>query len=385
MPDLSTYLSLSDLQPFFEDACATERIDEEWRRRYSQRLESIVHPRLGAFFKALKAEGRLNPIPNSGGYSCRRWNAWNAVAALKDDMPLETWDTTLRNLADLFAHDFTFGITYPYTKVLREQGLEAARAFDKAHAFNEHVSRFNAGDFQNYHFSHESCWETGLSLTLRFTNWVPEGCYISKNGVLPVPPLGDAGIQETTITLRTGNLLALDWFRIEEFTDAVDNPKFQFDIDARTGRENQARFYAEKFGFISVSLGSGGARVFQDGNTLVIGHHTEGAGPAPAHLTDVGSVCTELWATTLIEYERLVEIVSQKLPITAKEVVDSYLASLTPGSYGLLKVKVEPGTYYLYHYGHHTLFAEKAKAAGMSMDRYIDEPYFILSKDRLLS
>jgi hypothetical protein len=47
-------------------------------------------------------------------------------------------------------------------------------------------------------------------------------------------------------------------------------------------------------------------------------------------------------------------------------------------------MKVEPGTYYLYHYGHHERFAEMAKTAGIPLERCIAKPYFILSKERLL-
>ena len=311
MPDLSHFLSLSDLQPFYDDACSHAHVTDDWRKRYFKRLETIVHPRLGAFFKALKTEGRLGSIPDSNGYSCRRWNAWNVVAALTDASPRDDWDEALNNLAEQFAHRFVFAITYPYEKILHDKGAEAAQAFDKSGPFNEEITRFNTGDFETFYFSHESCWETDLPLTLRFTNWVPEGRYISDNGTMPVPPLEPANVQETRVVLKTGNLLVSDWFRIPEFTEAV---KKRFPLNARKGREDQTRHYAEKFGIISVCLGNSCPRVYRDGGTVAVGYHDEEQRTVPANLTELGSVCTDLWAATFVEYETLVEIVSRKRP-----------------------------------------------------------------------
>jgi len=381
MPDLSHFLALSDVQPFYDDACSYGHVTDHWRKRYFRRLETIVHPRLGAFFQALKTEGSLKTIPNSHGYSCRRWNAWNAVAALTDTSPRDEWDQALNNLAEQFAHRFVFDITYPYGKILRDHGAEAAQAFDKSGPFNEEVRRFNTGDFEAFHFSHESCSETDLPLTLRFTNWVPEGCYITDKGTVPVPPLEPASMQETLVVLKTGNLLVSDWFRIPEFTEVVEK---SFALNARRGREDQTRFYAEKFGFVSVCVGNSSPGVYQDGSTVVVGYHDEDETAVPANLNVVGRVCTDLWAATFVEYETLVEIVARKLPVTAQAVVDDYLGALDKGSYGLHKMKVEPGTYYLYHYGDHERFAEMAQTAGIPLERYIGKPYFILSQERLL-
>jgi len=55
-------------------------------------------------------------------------------------------------------------------------------------------------------------------------------------------------------------------------------------------------------------------------------------------------------------------------------VVDDYLGSVDTGSYGLQKMKVDPGIYYLYHYGDHERFAEMAKTAGIPLERCIDTP-----------
>lgn len=380
MPDLTKFLTFSDLQPFFDSAHGGD-ITNAWRENYQVQLRTIVFPRLGAFFRALKEEGRVVPIPNSDGYSCRRWNAWNAVARLTAEQAPEVWTNALDSLAREFAHRLVFDITYPYSKVMKDQGLAAAQALDMSEAYNKEAGKFTQGTFENYEFSHENCWETDTPLLLGFANWVPEGYYITDRNILPVPPLEKATVQETMVVLKTGNLLVNDWFRIPEFTAALGDEDFP--INSRKGREDQTRHYAS-FGVIHVGVGNSCAGVYQHGNQVVVGRHDEDESDIPEQLTAHGSVCTDLWAATLVEYETLVALVARTLPDTAKAVVDAYLAEQSKGSYGVMSLTLEPGTYYLYHYGKHHQFAEMARAAGIPLERSIDAPYFLLSKERLL-
>lgn len=379
MPDLSQYLSLADLQPFFDDPSSHNGVSNEWRDRYQDRLASIVEPRLALFFKALKTEGRVTAIPHSLNYRCRLWSAWNNFAATESLSPDEGEDA-LATVTHMFAHRLVFDIVYPYEKVLEEEGAEAAQAFDKTKAYLEKVAEFNQGNFPSYTFSHQNCQETNLPLLLGFANWVPRGYYIVRGEIRPLVPQMPAVLQETVVELKTGNLLVNDWFRIPEFTQAV---AFDFPLNSRKGQEDQTRFYAEQFGFISVGVGNSCAGVYQRGNTLVCGYHDEDEGvPFIFH----GHVCTDLWAATFIEYENLVDIVAKvcsREEAVAK--VDSYLSGEEAADYGIMQITVEPGTYYLYHFGNHWEFKAKAQEAGVLPDTCIDEPYFILSKERLLT
>lgn len=384
MPDLNHYLALADLEPFFMNATTDDNITEAWRNRYFDDLTRIIQPPLVAFFKALKAEGRLVKIPNSDGYACRMWNTWNDAARLSSDAPQAEWHKTLDALAEMFAHRLTFGITYPYQKVLTKEGADAAVAFDKQVAFDKIVGEFNRGTYETWIFGHENCWETGRPLTLSFDNWVPQGSYIERRkGSVPLPPPEPARLQETVVELKTGNLLVADWFRIKEFTQAVAREE-PFSLESRKGREDQVRYFAETFGLVSVSVGNSMPRIFQEGNQVIGGTYYEDAGPYPDRFTQVGQVCTDLWAATFIEYETLVELVARSLPETAKTVVDAYLAELVP-SLHTHRIAVEPGTYYLYHYGDHELFGEMAQKAGINLDSGHITPYFVLSKTRLLT
>ncbi|KVP98132.1 hypothetical protein WJ96_06050 [Burkholderia ubonensis] len=387
---MNQYLSLSDLQPFFDNAKADDNITEAWRTQYFENLGRIVIPALMTFFKALKAEGRMVPIPNSKGYASRFWDAWNNVAQLSlETAAKEDADKKLATLADVFAHHMTHRIVWPYERTLKDAGPAAAAAFDKNVAFAEVIGTFSKGTYAPYEFSHETCQTTGLPLCLGFEDWVPQGCYVDvkKGGFVPIEPLAPPTIQETVLELKTGNLLVSDWFRIKEFT-AVTREK-HISLESRKGIEESARYLATQFGVVSVFVSNTSPDVYQAGNQLVVGnYYEEDGGEVPARLTKVGSVCTDLWAATFVEYETLVELVARSQPETAKQTVDAYLEEHqcdSSDAYGLHRISVEPGTYYLYHFGDFEDFPEMAKKAGINLDTGALTPFFVLSKTRLLT
>jgi hypothetical protein len=125
--------------------------------------------------------------------------------------------------------------------------------------------------------------------------------------------------------------------------------------------------------------------VFQSGNQVLVGYFDEeAAGEDPVGQTRIGNVCTDLWAATFVEYETLVDLVARTNPGAAKDIVDEYIEAHAGGSYGLHRITVEPGTYYLYHFGEHEEFAERAKQAGLKLESGHVEPFFVFSRTRLL-
>ena len=383
MPDLTQYLPFDKLQPFFDNARPDDSITEAWREQRQRNLRKIVHPELTAFFKALKAEGRMHIIPNSEGYATRLWNAWNSVSKLTaSDCNIEDGVRQLESLASRFAHRLIFDIVYPYERVLRDEGPEAAAAFDKNLAYVEVTSKFSKGDYEPYDFSHESCWNTDLPLCLGFKDWVPYGCYITDTGFVAIPPLDPPHVHVTKFELKTGNLLVADWFRISEFTKIVE--KKDISINSRKGREEKATHLARKFNLVSICVGNTCPGVYQNGNQIVVGYHNDDEGDIPDNFTEIGSVCTDLWAATFVEYETLIELVARKKPDTAKEIVDAYLTEHEDsGAYGLHKLTVEPGTYYLYHFGDYEDFAEMAQKEGLKLDTGHISPYFLFTREPL--
>lgn len=381
MPDITAHLPLSALQPFFDNARGDGNITDAWRRQYFRNLERIVHPALIAFFKELKAEGRFSPIPNSEGYSCRLWDAWNNAARLDlATAPAEEISAKLDSLAQRFAHSLVFNIVYPYEKVLESKDAVAIAAFDKADPYTEETQKFSKGDFP-FAFSHENCQRTGLPLILQVADWTPRGKCIIGQQVVDVPITTPEAMQETVFELKTGNLLVADWFRIEAFTKQVR--KKSFDLNSRKGRDEQTRYLAEKFGIVSVTSYSSPG-IFQAGNQVLGGFFNDEEGDVPAGYRHIGNVCTDLWAASFVEYETLVALVAKDNPDSAKEIVDAYIEEHKGGVYGLHQITVEPGTYYLYHFAENEEYAGRAKQDGLQLDAGDIEPFFVFSQTRLL-
>jgi hypothetical protein len=137
--------------------------------------------------------------------------------------------------------------------------------------------------------------------------------------------------------------------------------------------------YARAFGFASVSLGNESPDVLSAGGALVIGH--VGPGDDPLHgVEKIGSTCTDLWAVTVIERTRLVEIVAETAgDEKAERVVDAYLAG--NGEF-VTRMQVPPGTYHLYFSGDHDEFAARFRSPDLPLPATV-EPIFVLSPRKL--
>jgi hypothetical protein len=385
VPNLNQYLSLADLQPFFDNARGDDNVTEAWRTQYFKDLEVIVVPALVSFFRALKAEGRVATIPNSEGYVTRSWNIWNEFARLSPEAAASEASTEkLARLAKLFAHTLTHRIVWPYQRRLKDEGAEAAAALDKSIAFDQYVGEFTQGTFLSSGLDHETCQNSGLPVSLRFNDWKAEGFHIDvkRGGLFPIEPLAAPTVQETVLELKTGQLLVSDWFRIKAFTDVTKEEHFS--LESRKGVETSARHLAEQFGVVSVFVSNSSPGVYQEGNQVIVGRHYEDDDEdVAARLTKVGRVCTDLWAATFVEYETLVELVGRKFPGTAKQMVDDYLKEPVPSAH-THRLTVEPGTYYLYHCGEPEEFPELAERAGIKLDTGGLTPFFVFSRTRLI-
>lgn len=386
MPNLNDYLSLADLQPFFDNARGGDNVTEAWRTQYFKDLDVIVVPALVSFFRALKAEDRIMAIPNSEGYVTRNWSIWNDVARLSHEAAAgEASNEKLARLAKLFAHTLTHRIVWPYERTLKDEGADAAAALDKSVAFDQYVGEFSQGCFISSGLEHETCQNSGLPVSLRFKDWKAEGFRIDskRGGLYPIEPMSAPTLQETVLELKTGQLLVSDWFRIKAFTEATKEKHIS--LESRQGVIDSARHLAEQFGVISVFVSNSSPGVYQDGNQVIVGQHYEDDADeeVAARLTKICKVCTDLWAASFVEYEKLVELVGRTFPDTAKEVVDEYLKEPVVSRH-THRLTVEPGTYYLYHCGEPEEFPELAARAGLKLDTGGLIPYFVLSRTRLM-
>lgn len=147
-------------------------------------------------------------------------------------------------------------------------------------------------------------------------------------------------LYEVKVNFSTGELLIADWFRIKEFTEQVEYNKDYKDvsINASLGQIKSTQ-HAANLGFVTVHVGNSCPTIFEKDGNFVFGREKE-EGDVISY-TDKGTVCTDLWNVTIIDKQKLIEIVALKLgEEKAMEIVEEYIAendmhkfSVTPGEY----------------------------------------------------
>ncbi|HEY6437863.1 MAG TPA: hypothetical protein VIY47_14830, partial [Ignavibacteriaceae bacterium] len=184
------------------------------------------------------------------------------------------------------------------------------------------------------------------------------------------------------ITFKTGDLLISDWFRIDEFTEATKIFDL-FDIESADGRQKQAACYMNELGFISVNTGNLNPSIYQKNGVLSFCSSADSEDydydSNPKEFKKIGNVDTELWNVTIIDKQQLIDIISITNPEKAKELVDRYIQKY---SENIVQVKVNPGTFYLYHHGDHYLMEKEFHAPALSMPESLT-PSLLLSDHKL--
>lgn len=250
------------------------------------------------------------------------------------------------------------------------------------------VRAITAGNFGFYDTELGDCANSGLRLRLVVKDWVPElGTteIINKSSVFtPLAPgqIRPPGIEHVVINAPSGELLINDWLRIGAFTELTQETLKAAggqSICSSAGRVLQTQIYARELGFASVSSAEGGPEVFLEDGRLLFGYEGEDS-CRPASRQSLGSVCTDLWWSTIIDRQVLVDLVARKLgpELAEKEVVA--LEAETADS--LIKVSVPPGQYHLYFSADTSVFGEKFASEEVSMED-MGEPMFVLSPSPL--
>lgn len=147
-------------------------------------------------------------------------------------------------------------------------------------------------------------------------------------------------LYEVKVNFSTGELLIADWFRIKEFTEQVEYNKDHKDvsINASLGQIKSTQ-HAANLGFVTVHVGNSCPTIFEKDGNFIFGREEE-EGKVTGY-NDNGMVCTDLWNVTIIDKQKLIEIVAEKLgeekAITTVEKYitenDMHKFSVTPGEY----------------------------------------------------
>lgn len=361
MPTMRTFADFFSLADF-KKCLANERRHSEQEKIEGDRalIRDLLQPALTRFLGALLEDGELKPLGGSAGRRGLLMDAWNGL--------FETGDNRQRHLDLLgqrFAPSFLFSLI---TKTRRKQ--EAVNA-----AYDALVAKVDAGNLGWWETMVEDyCFVSGDSFNAQFRSWQIELGQIRDRQFVLMKDISVAPLAECEVEFKTGELLIADWFRIEAFTNAVtatEDPTV--DINSIQGCVKRTEEYLSKHGFVSVFVGNSCPRVMNEQGALVFGHIDEDSDsvstPSP-----VGSVTTDLWWATIIDRQRLVEIVAGELGIeTAARVVEEYLEK-----HRVLRVQVAPGTHRLYFSGQPEQFTENFHSPDLAMDPSV-EPVFVLS------
>ena len=353
---------------------------------YHDILNKSFAPVLRQFLETLRSQNRLHPVQGGEGHSIRFLTHWNDMMANlvheRDFDERYMW----QYITYVFMHDYLSGATRPIEKYIDKNWNLTERLPEIYRKFIADITAGNIGERGESSRDHY-CSMTDVTYRLQMKNWQPVlGKRNADDVFVPLKPAPVQGIEEIKVEFRTSEILIADWFRIPEFTKAVNTEGDErLSINSSAGCVEATRRYIDKHGFISVSVGNTSPRVLSFDGTLIFGNVSEdieddaGSISSPG-VTELGSTCTDLWWVTIIERERLTEIIAAETGrAEAEQKVAEYLAE---DHYGLTVLNIEPGNHYLYFKGRTRDFADEFRSPDLLVPDGV-EPKFILSSRAL--
>jgi hypothetical protein len=169
-----------------------------------------------------------------------------------------------------------------------------------------------------------------------------------------------------SINFSSGELLVTDWFKIYEFNNRVNSIKKDV-LNSPEYAVQNSEYYIRKCGFVSVYVENTKPSLIRVGDGLIVGEidHDD-----PRH---VGSIQTDLWWASLIDRERLVQILSIPLGVPeAKDVIQRYVTFNN-----VMRVRIPPGDYHVTYCATSTEFRH---CIDPETDVGSIVPYFMITK-----
>lgn len=320
---------------------------------------------------ALRDCGTLKPIEGLDEYRINfvsQWNQWISG----DESPACVAEA-LRPFLN-FSEELLF---------IAHLNLQDGRNCEKSYAI--FVEAFDNGIIQPLHLNAGLySFETGETCRLRMEQWQPRlfradfpavsfSAGTGKPRHIDLEPISPKPILEATVSLKTGNLLAADWFRLPGFTQTIDEG-VDFDINSTQGREAQTLHYLSH-NVVSVCVGNTSPSLFAHEGCLVVGETSDEATKPEA--ASAGRILTDFWWATLVEREQLARLIASDSKTSyddACKIIDAYVAD--PAN-NVVALNLEPGEYHLYFGGRHHEFKENFCAEEVSLKGI--EPFFVLS------
>ena len=313
---------------------------------YMDHVREELAPLFREFLQEAASEGLIQPItryPNSQISAIEGWNDIISGGGL--DRP---WSAS--NLLTSMAFNIIWTPTYMCVK---NASGEAPTADVIQAAYDEMVEGVNAGNLTDEHRGVE-CYDSksGKRLSFTVTGWNPVFTYfdMETRDFIEHEDADPPQNFEVEIEVTSGKMLAFDWLRIQEFTDASETRHPMPEINADDGKVEYTKMFAEKSNMVHVSAGNSYPGILVRDNHVIACHmydsETESDDDLIKKLTwaNPGRVCCDLWWVTIADREAILDVLKDNLSADeAEKVLDDYIAEhgcdvqfkLRPGKYKL--------------------------------------------------
>ena len=275
--------------------------------KYGEYFDQTLVPAFAAFFAELMTAGKVSPV-SSQGYELQFIDSWNKVIEGNSE------NFYIAQIAWKVIHKWIFCTT----------------------GYDAFIQAVDTGEL--LWMEYENCGKSGIPVGFQLHNWVPVLQNLKGDPIEPLAPI--PVINKLEVNFPTGNLLAADWFRIKEFTDALKDSD-RISINYEVGRIKATKFYASH-GVVSVFVGNSSPYIWQKDDNIIVGRD-----PWDFQEIDglfVGSICTDLWWATFIDRSRLEEMVGAEKVANMLNDQDIVQFTVQPGIY-TLQFSAHPDTF----------------------------------------
>jgi hypothetical protein len=363
--NLREHLRAQSLAPCFDSDIPKSDAEfirlADWSEKTMEPQNDILRRALVGHIRWLAAQGKVK-MPAHAEHVQLNWlhALGELVAGREGDFPL------------MAAEPFAQGLDL-ITKAAASVVAESADApIDRIHErLVEFVEAgvFPAGGFQE-------CFLSGMRIGAQVVDWqftlgVSEQ---RKFRPLRAGEVSPPGVKTLSIDLPTGELWIADWFRIDAFSEACKAVETGLpSLNSEAGTRARTEALARELGFAHVFVGNTCPSVVLDAQgRMVVGSLKDRNSKAAGER--VGSVCTDLWWTTIIDRQTLVDLVARTMPRQqAEKIVAEYGAEED-----VLKVQLPPGQGHLAFAGNPETFAKRFRSPDLSLAPF-SSPMFAFS------
>lgn len=224
-------------------------------------------------------------------------------------------------------------------------GLSRSILLNDKH-MDELFKKKNSVSIDYIDFEGEYCFKCGKRHNLRILS---DGTLLERNvegsfnnGKIVNTPLKPCLFSEEIVkrqfTFNTDTLIMSDYFRFNDniFSKWIGKVQGSVDINSAKGLVEETDHYLKK-GVFKVQVGNSSPTVIKKGNSFYFGYVKEDSEKLLKNF-HIGSICTDLWATCVMEKSVLMDVLLQNgrtKEQALKEIKDTVN----------IEIKIEPGTY----------------------------------------